>query len=340
MGLPQRVQELLKARRAKKGLANVPLSKKERFGHAAAEIMAAGVADGFVSNDGMTTVGDWAEMGFTQTEDLIGLRGQERALARLKNKAKVFGEAALLGSVAQGALMAAGKTIGQAVKSPRGQATASALKARIDRAAENADKLLYQRMMNPDDLTALQRFKADAIAMATPKGYLPESASESRFAIDSKTNAATKAEEFMRKEYDTELNKLFKEVPPSELEGNLERLELLNRGHAYLTEKNVEIADGILKQMPGTLRPSLKRYKEKISKLSDQVGDSKFLRNNKITTKDGRTLKQVIEDNDGGYLRRSYRIFEDEKYVPTQESIEAADAFFRGNKKVYRKNAD
>ena len=66
-------------------------------------------------------------------------------------------------------------------------------------------------MMNPDDLTALQRFKADAIAMATPKGYLPESASESRFAIDSKTNAATKAEEFMRKEYDTELNKLFKE---------------------------------------------------------------------------------------------------------------------------------
>ena len=32
VGLPQRVQELLKARRAK-GLANVPLSK-ERFGHA------------------------------------------------------------------------------------------------------------------------------------------------------------------------------------------------------------------------------------------------------------------------------------------------------------------
>ena len=89
--------------------------------------------------------------------------------------------------------------------------------------------------------------------------------------------------------------------------------------------------------MPGTLRPSLKRYKEKISKLSDQVGDSKFLRNNKITTKDGRTLKQVIEDNDGGYLRRSYRIFEDEKYVPTQESIEAADAFFRGNKKFTEK---
>ena len=331
------VSRAAKIDRAKKGLANVPLSTKERFGLAAKEIMAAGVADGFVSTDNMTTLGDWAEMGYTQTEDLIGLRGQERALARLFNKAKFGAEATLLGGVAQGALMAAGKTIGQAVKSPRGQATASALKARIDRAADNADKLLYQRMMNPDDLTALQRFKADAIAMATPKGYLPESASESRFAIDSKTNAATKAEEFMRKEYDTELNKLFKEVPPSELEGNLERLELLNRGHAYLTEKNVEIADGILKQMPGTLRPSLRKYKQKVSKLSDQVGDSKFLRNNKITTKDGRTLKQVIEDNDGGYLRRSYRIFEDEKYVPTQESIEAADAFFRGNKKFTEK---
>jgi hypothetical protein len=129
--------------------------------------------------------------------------------------------------------MAAGKTIGQAVKSPRGQATASALKARIDRAAENADNLLYQRMMTPDELTPLQRFKADAIAMATPKGYLPESASEARFAIESKTNAANKAEEFMRKDYDTALNKLFKEVPPSELEGNIERLEILNRGKGF-----------------------------------------------------------------------------------------------------------
>ncbi len=327
----------LKANRVKKGLANVPLSKKEKFGHAAAEIIAAGVADGFVSNDGMTTVGDWAEMGFTQTEDLIGLRGQERTLARLKNKAKVFGEAALLGSVAQGALMAAGKTIGQAVKSPRGQATASALKARIDRAAENADNLLYQRMMTPDELTPLQRFKADAIAMATPKGYLPESASEARFAIESKTNAANKAEEFMRKDYDTALNKLFKEVPPSELEGNIERLEILNRGKAFLEEADEKIADGILKRMPGTLRPSLRKYKENLRGLSERVGDSKFLKNNNIETKDGRKLIDIVKDNDAAHLRRTYRIFEDEKYVPTQESIEAADSFFTANKKFTEK---
>ncbi|MEL0120847.1 MAG: hypothetical protein VXB01_18070, partial [Opitutae bacterium] len=266
----------------------------------------------------MTTLGDWAEMGFTQTEDLIGLRGQERALARLKNKLKLGVESTLLGGVAQGALMGAGKTVGQAVKSPAGQATAAALKARIDRAASNIDNLLYQRMMNPDDLTALQRFKADAISMAIPKGFLPESASEARFAIDSKQNAAVKAEKYLREEYNTELNKLFKEVPPSELEGNLERLEIINRGHEYLTEKNADIADGILKQMPGTLRPSLRKYKETVSGFSDQVTDTTFLAKNNITTKDGRTLKEVINDNDGGYLRRTFRIFEDENYVPTQ----------------------
>ena len=273
-----------KADRAKKGLANVPFSTKERFGLAAKELLAAGAVDGFVSTDNMTTLGDWAEMGYTQTDDLIGLRGQERALARFNNKFKLGLESTLLGGVAQAALMGAGKTVGQAVKSPAGQATAAALKSRIDRAASDIDNLLYQRMMNPDDLTALQRFKADAIAMATPKGFLPESASEARFAIDSKVNAATKAEDFIRKEYDTELNKLFKEVPPSELEGNLERLEIINRGHAYLTEADDAIAGGILKQMPGTLRPSLRKYREKLSGLSKQTTDTNFLKNNNITT--------------------------------------------------------
>ena len=121
----------------------------------------------------------------------------------------------------------------------------------------------------------------------------------------------------MRKDYDTALNKLFKEVPPSELEGNIERLELLNRGKAFLEEADEKIADGILKQMPGTLRPSLRKYKKTLRGLSEQVGDSKFSKNNNIETKDGRKLIDIVKDNDAAHLRRTFRIFEDEKYVPT-----------------------
>ena len=73
-----------KANRLKAGLQNVPLSTKERFGLAAKELIAAGAVDGFVSDDSMTTLADWAEMGPTQTSDLIGLSGREKALARFR----------------------------------------------------------------------------------------------------------------------------------------------------------------------------------------------------------------------------------------------------------------
>jgi hypothetical protein len=106
---------------------------------------------------------------------------------------------------------------------------------------------------------------------------------------------------------------------------------------AFLEEADEKIADGILKRMPGTLRPSLRKYKENLRGLSERVGDSKFLKNNNIETKDGRKLIDIVKDNDAAHLRRTYRIFEDEKYVPTQESIEAADSFFTANKKFTEK---
>ena len=323
-----------KANRLKKGLQNVPLSTKERFGLATKELLAAGAADGFVSDDNMTTLADWAEMGPTQTYDLIGLSGREKALARLSNKLKVGAEGFLLGGVAQGALMGAGKTVGGAIKSPVGQMGAKALKKKIDTTAANVDNLLYQRMMAPDELSRVQRFKADAISMVTPKGYLPQSASETRLAIDAQTNAANKQVAFMQKEYDTALDNLFKDLPPKELEGNLERLEILNRSNAYLTEADETIKAGLLKQLPGPLRPSLKKYREAIDNGSAKLRNSNFIKNNNITTKDGRSLDDIINDNDGSYMKRSYRIHEDKDYVPTQESTEMADDFFVSNKRA------
>ena len=50
-------------------------------------------------------------MEYTQTSDLIGLSGREKALARIGNKLRVGAEGGLLGGVAQGALMGASKAV-------------------------------------------------------------------------------------------------------------------------------------------------------------------------------------------------------------------------------------
>ena len=75
------------ARALKKGktAASMPLTRAERFALASKQLGAAGLAEVAVTTDGTTTLGDWVDMGPTQTEDLIGLHGQEKALARLGN---------------------------------------------------------------------------------------------------------------------------------------------------------------------------------------------------------------------------------------------------------------
>ena len=88
------------------------MTKAERFALAGKEPAAAGIVDAAVSTDGMTTVGDWVEMGPTQTSDLIGLSGREKALARIGNKPRAgVQEGGLSGGVAAScALMGAGKS--------------------------------------------------------------------------------------------------------------------------------------------------------------------------------------------------------------------------------------
>ena len=54
-------------------------------------------------------------------------------------------------------------------------------------------------------------------------------------------------------------------------------------------------------------------------------------------TKSGENIKDVVEQNINSYLRRRYKIFEDSKYVPTEESIKVADDFFRANKRAVEK---
>ena len=176
------------------------MSKADRFGLALTEIGAAGLADAAVSTDGMTTVGDWVDMGPTQTSDLIGLSGREKALARLGNKLKVGAEGGLLGGVAQGALIGAGKAaggVGRTIGETQfGQASAQALNKKLDQVGRNIDSLLERRMLaKPGSAEELGYFKtklADAIAFSRYRGYLPGQAATKRELIDGQVQTQIK----------------------------------------------------------------------------------------------------------------------------------------------------
>ena len=80
------------------------LTRSQKLGLAAQQIVAAGAADAVVATDGTQSLGDFFEGGygpFFQTEDLLGLEGRERAAARIYNKVIAHG---LSGSILAGAL--------------------------------------------------------------------------------------------------------------------------------------------------------------------------------------------------------------------------------------------
>ena len=71
--------------RAPKG-RELTLTKSQKFGEAARQIGAAGLADALVSTDGTQTLADFFEGGPTQTKETLGLEGRELAASRLYNK--------------------------------------------------------------------------------------------------------------------------------------------------------------------------------------------------------------------------------------------------------------
>ncbi len=319
-----------------------PMTKAERFQLAGKELAAAGLVDAAVSTDGMTTVGDWVDMGPTQTSDLIGLSGREKALARIGNKLKVGAEATLLGGVAQGALMGAGKVVGGAGRTigqtELGQVSAQAVNQKLDQLGRGIDNLLEQRMLakpgSPEELGRFKKGIADAIAFSRYRGYLPEQAATKRELIDGKVQTQIKKADRILKDLDNEIETFINKTP--EGDGNLDRVGIMSKLESYLTESDEAVKTRMKKELPMGVRQNAMRMRKHIDELSRDVLDSNFLKENKFTV-DGKSINDLIEQNINSYLRRRYKIFEDSKYVPTEESIKVANDFFRVNKKAVEK---
>lgn len=331
-----------KAARAAKGLASTPLTKAERFALAGKELAAAGAVDAAVTTDGMTTVGDWVDMGPSQTSDLIGLSGREKALARMGNRLKVGAESALLGGVAQGALMGAGKAIGGAGRTigqtEFGQVSAKAINEKLDQAGRGIDTLLERRMLakpnTADELGAFQSKLADIIAFGRYRGYLPAAAATKRELLDGQVNTQVKKAGQILQNLETEIDRFIKKAP--EGDGNLDRVGIMSKLESYLTEADDTVKARVLSELPRGVQTNARLMRGHIDKLSNDVLGSNFLKETKVLP-DGTNIKDLIETNINTYLRRRYKIFEDKKYVPTEESVKVADDFFVANKKATEK---
>ena len=315
------------------------MTKAERFALAGKELAAAGAVDAAVTTDGMTTVGDWVDMGPTQTSDLIGLSGREKALARMGNKLKVGAESALLGGVAQGALMGAGKALGGAGKTigqtKVGQVGAKAINEKLDKVGRDIDGLLYRRMTEaPENISTLERRTADIIAFGRYRGYLPGQVATKRELLDGQVQIQVKKADRILKDLDSEIDTFIKKTPDDG--GNLDRVGVMSKVESYLTEPDRAIKARLLKELPKPVRNNAIRMRKHIDTLSDDVLNSNFLKEKKFTI-DGKNINDIVEQNINTYLRRRYKIFEDKKYVPTEDSVKAADSFFVGNRKATEK---
>jgi hypothetical protein len=336
IGAAAKAGQLVRAARTAAGKTG-PLNKAERFGLAAAELGAAGLADAVVvSASNTTTIGDWVGAGPTETEDLIGLRGRERALADIRNRLKVGAESVLLGGVAQAALSAGGKSLGQLQIT---QDAARNINRKIDDVGQNIDSLLYRRMTaapgSPDELGNFKKGLADGIAFFSTRGYLPGQIAEKRFGMEGVVQGEIKRADRVLSQLEKEIDTVIKNAPAGS--GNLDRADILSRLESYLTEADVAAKAKLYNSLPAEIRGNAVKMRRHMDELSTKILDSNFLNKNNFVTKDGRQIKDVIDEGLNSYMRRRYRIFEDAKYTPTKESIDAADNFFRVNRSATEK---
>ena len=309
----------------------------ERFTDAAAQIGAAGAVDALVATDSLTTIGDWVNMGPTQTEDLVGLEGREKALARFRNKLRVGAEAVGVGAAVSGVVEGVTRSpIGEAIG--RGvQPLAKAASDKLNQAGESIDNLLYRRMTAKptDGISTFGEKIADGISYFRYRGYLPKDAAEQRLRIDGKIQKDVKEANFILKDFEKKLDGVMEKLPQ---DSNLDKVEVMNRLENYLTENIQGLTDPklkpSLKDLPTELQGDAIKMRHLMDKLSTRILNSKYLTENDFRFKDGSKLLDVMRDGVNSYIRKRYRVFEDAKYAPTEEVRKGAREFFKRNKKT------
>lgn len=301
----------------------------------AAQVGAAAVTDAVVATDGVTTLGDFFQTGPTTTEDTIGLRGKEKAAARIGNRVSFALEAGGLTAVAPEALKAIG-LLGTGVSKVATPVVAPVVQKGILPAAKAISAPL-KKLAERDDMVGDSLNKIASVFRA--RGNLPQDV----FEVKSKINGEVEAElgEAARylKEVQDGLDKVFKKSETVMVEGTpLARSEVMNRLYGYLTKdpdfvRNAKDTGSTLESMlPDFMRQPAKQMRAQVDKLSNSIKNSDYL-----ATREADDIVNAINDNIGSYLRRKYKIFEDKNFLKSAEFSEArkeAVDFFKANPKA------
>ena len=191
----------------------------------------------------------------------------------------------------------------------------------MEQAGKNIDDLLFRRATaapgSPEELGKFKSFVADALAFSRYRGFLPEQVATKRLLVDPTVQNEIKKAELTLKNVEKEIDVSLKKIKPN---SKLDRVGIMTKIEEFLTEADQVKQSNFLKEIPVDIRPNVQKMRDHITELSQKILDGDFLRNNNFVTKSGQNLDDVIKENLNSYLRRRFRVFEDSKYVPTQQS--------------------
>jgi len=339
------------------------LSKSQKVGLLGQQVAAAGIADAAVSTDGITTIGDFFEGGFTETDRTVGLDGRDEALRRIGNKLKVGVEtSAIVGSlptvfkgVREGlkGTTALTRTVGEAtgLDRPVSAAVASVAK-QLKKPIEAGQKIIK-------DAEERVVFRADEASLADNmivgvnralgyRGVLPQDVADFRANIPLQTGEELRTATLNFNRIEKDLDKVIKEFNEQlgDQTSGLTRQSFYDNIFDFMTSgKNIEEYASI----PASKRAEIKAARDHLTKLSKDVLKSDVLTNlrkmDAITTGrfKGKTgeeaynvIKNEFEKNFNKYLRRRYRIFEAKKgtFKPGDQEVEEAITGYLNDKNM------
>ena len=345
--------DLIKPRELGKKYGNVvksresALTKSQRAGLVARQIAGAGFADAIVSTDGTQTLGDFFEQGPTQTISPVGLEGRDLAFQKIKNKVSVGLEGAIATGVLPPVVGASFKTISKvaAIRPFEGMGSSAnildvaslgtipATRKGVEKAGQFIADRKKRVLESPEDLTSLDKIVGFGASLLTYGGFLDPIVARAKSLVNPYVEGATK----QAQDLDNKIKKLLKTKPYRNLpdlqkrkivdnfmdvlEGATKRKDIKYK-EGTSSFKKAERQSAIVEDLPDDLYDLYRTAKINIDNLSKKILNSAAFKalpeasaNTRIMTQDKFRKYLTKNMDEGGYLRRLYRIFNDKDYV-------------------------
>lgn len=321
------VQAATKAKRA--------LTGKEKLVLGAQEVGAMAGVDFVVSNDNNTVIADVFDSLPQDASDLIGETGTNKALLRFAKRAQIGLEGAVIGGAVTGALAGIGTSLGRIKKTGTGkelQQGLSNLGTKIE------DTLVQKMTAEPgQEFGAFKNKAIDLIAASRYGGFLPRAVAEKQLGVEAQVRTAVSQGERNLNDLDKASKAFFSKMPKDK--SKLEEVNITNNLYAYLTNSGDKAAKA-LSALPKELRNPAKKMADHRNSLAKLVPESGFVKGGLGETEIpdlGKTFNEVLNEGSEEYLRRDFKVFQDSKYIPDDETLDVARMYFKRNDKLTEK---